>query len=1127
MKKLYILAALVLISVAGAKAQKSIGINTNDPKSTFDVNGNLALREGPSLVLANGGASGGVNDNIVLPDITGLSGVKASFYRITGPSAAFSIYGVVPNSGADGQLVTLLNTTTNVMTVKNNASSIPANSIKTLSGADMVTVAGMSSITLQYNKTDARWYVTGSENFTVSSTSLPTKDIVPGTGSAITVVNGANQVVGGGNVVVDVQTNGLGQKGIVPGPTGLNSSQVWGTDGGGNPAWAKVQNAQLQNSSVTVNTGTGLSGGGNVALGGTLNLTNTAPDQTVTLTNGTGISATGTYPNFTITNTAPDQTVVLNSGTGISATGTYPNFTITNTGDLSTTNEGSLTVGAGTATTSLISSNTSGSTPVTLQAGSNVTLSEAGNTITIASSNSGGTVTSIATTAPITGGTITTSGTIGLTQLGDVLAGTGVSVSGGTDKLPGNADVTITNTGVTSIAGTPNQVIVNQATGAVTLSTPQNIHTGANVTFNSVTAPNDFFGRINIIDTRNSDFAPNTFDNEVAFEFKARGSIAGTPGSGTYGGLMTLAPWGDNSGDLHHQLFFNNGGIFYRTGQPDNTSWNGWSQVLTSGNISSNINGTTNYVPKFTSANTIGNSLVYDNGTGIGIGTTGSARLHVSGGGMILGTNGVTSNTRTLTILEDGDAQTNFGSYPGQWTSALQIQDNTTSRFVWLSPLDNASGANARLVSAGSGFDIYTNTSTQAMSLSAAGAATFPSLSAGGLVKSSGGTLQIAGGGDLPAGSGNYIQNQYGGAQSANMWISGETRTGNWFRNSASGTGLYNEATGAGVYSPSGGLMSTYNGSNFRIEGQRLYGSGSSSTYGALTIQGDKAGWGGISFRDAAGNLQKTFMITSTYSGIYNSSDNNWDWLFNSGSLQTLNTYSPANNVMRLTPNLHLNALAGYAVILNWDNGAVSAGTQQLRIGNGQGSDMFGVLGNGDVTIQNKLALRGDDSWLRLNQNSNFGSGTYTPGFFRADQGVATAGLANAYGGVYGVNSPYYHTNINDSWLPYPGNSYNYFRGNAYAWNAHWYDENNAGYYMNLDNTTRIAYLYYGVGAYGGSGWLSGIMQTENTSDGHQYVPLTGNWGYVGTSGQYWFYMYSNNYVDVSGRPETKKHYRG
>lgn len=50
---------------------------------------------------------------------------------------------------------------------------------------------------------------------------------------------------------------------------------------------------------------------------------------------GTGISVTGSpitsSGNITITNTAPDQTVVLTAGTGISTSGTYPNFTITNT----------------------------------------------------------------------------------------------------------------------------------------------------------------------------------------------------------------------------------------------------------------------------------------------------------------------------------------------------------------------------------------------------------------------------------------------------------------------------------------------------------------------------------------------------------------------------------------------------------------------------------------------------------------------------------------------------------------------------------------------------------------------------------------------------------------------------
>lgn len=60
-------------------------------------------------------------------------------------------------------------------------------------------------------------------------------------------------------------------------------------------------------------------------------ITNDAPDQVVSLSDGTGISVTGTYPSFTITNTEPDQVVSLTAGTGIDITGTYPSFTITNT----------------------------------------------------------------------------------------------------------------------------------------------------------------------------------------------------------------------------------------------------------------------------------------------------------------------------------------------------------------------------------------------------------------------------------------------------------------------------------------------------------------------------------------------------------------------------------------------------------------------------------------------------------------------------------------------------------------------------------------------------------------------------------------------------------------------------
>ena len=58
--------------------------------------------------------------------------------------------------------------------------------------------------------------------------------------------------------------------------------------------------------------------------GGTINLSSLSGP---TYTAGTGINLAGNV----ITNTAPDQTVALNNGTGINITGTYPNFTINNT----------------------------------------------------------------------------------------------------------------------------------------------------------------------------------------------------------------------------------------------------------------------------------------------------------------------------------------------------------------------------------------------------------------------------------------------------------------------------------------------------------------------------------------------------------------------------------------------------------------------------------------------------------------------------------------------------------------------------------------------------------------------------------------------------------------------------
>jgi hypothetical protein len=92
---------------------------------------------------------------------------------------------------------------------------------------------------------------------------------------------------------------------------------------------------------------------------------------------------------------------------------------------------------------------------------------------------------------------------------------------------------------------------------------------------------------VQILDTRSENNGPNTYRFESKFDFKLRETV-GVPGSGGYSGMLTIAPWGDNSGDKNHQLNFNNGGIFYRTGWPQNTTWEAWRKLIledTNGNL--------------------------------------------------------------------------------------------------------------------------------------------------------------------------------------------------------------------------------------------------------------------------------------------------------------------------------------------------------------------------------------------------------------------------------------------------------------------------------------------------------------------------------------------------------------
>jgi hypothetical protein len=125
------------------------------PNTTLDVNGSVAFREGTALSLANG-----VNSDVVLVDFT--------LFRITGPTAPFSITGFT--GGQNGRVLTLINATSQILTLTHQATSTAANQINT--GGTNLTLGANGVATLVYNITLTQWVITGGQGFNSNDWSL-------------------------------------------------------------------------------------------------------------------------------------------------------------------------------------------------------------------------------------------------------------------------------------------------------------------------------------------------------------------------------------------------------------------------------------------------------------------------------------------------------------------------------------------------------------------------------------------------------------------------------------------------------------------------------------------------------------------------------------------------------------------------------------------------------------------------------------------------------------------------------------------------------------------------------------------------------------------------------------------
>lgn len=174
---------LFMLACFNYSVTAQVGIGTTDPKTTLDVSGSVSLREGTALALSNG-----ANNDI------SLGATTHSFYRITGPTNSYSISGIVPETGADGQTLTIENTVDSDLILIHDATSTAANRIYCPGEKDFLITGRFATVTLQYNKTQSRWVIINYANNhygnNIQSVILPTgtQNV---TGSTHTDITGA------------------------------------------------------------------------------------------------------------------------------------------------------------------------------------------------------------------------------------------------------------------------------------------------------------------------------------------------------------------------------------------------------------------------------------------------------------------------------------------------------------------------------------------------------------------------------------------------------------------------------------------------------------------------------------------------------------------------------------------------------------------------------------------------------------------------------------------------------------------------------------------------------------------------------------------------------------------------
>ncbi|MEZ4917195.1 MAG: shufflon system plasmid conjugative transfer pilus tip adhesin PilV [Chitinophagales bacterium] len=427
--------------------------------------------------------------------------------------------------------------------------------------------------------------------------------------------------------------------------------------------------------------------------------------------------------------------------------------------------------------------------------------------------------------------------------------------------------------------------------------------------------------------------------------------------------------------------------------------------------------------------------------------------------------------------------------------------------------------------------------------------------------------------GNLPAQDADYIWNQNATDQAANFRINGTgqvfksiaTANGDWYMRGGDDHELrdINQANFMGIW---GRQNSDRAGLQLGSDGSYIFGDGGNIGIGTTTpaekldVSGNVHAsgivyWGNTDTRtetraDAGlqGNAgaKSGFYETDSPSPTANwpSGASSWWHLLDVRHSNSANNYAMQLAGSFFDQNLYFRKTAGSATTgwsrllsssdINGTTNYVSKFTAANSLGNSQIYDNGTNIGFGNASPTYKIHASGDiyadGGWFRVSGNQGLYFQSWGGGWYMQDASWIRA---------YNSKSVYTPATMQaDVSMQSPVFNFgNWNNGDPAFVDGQMYRTGGQGlvrvddwfYVRDNDNNNRVRFntdagrLECGPGASNGDAiTYGGYISNNSTSDGHQILPLTGNYGYVGTNTRYWWYMYANNFIDPSSREKKK-----